>query len=138
MMGERYWIAINGSSCALSSIPWRNPVTVPAAQQMFGFPTFEEAREAQRTCLHEPIDDVQAYLQGLLPDIQSGRVAYKRSASAGPQTRGQTAWMEEDGSGDMAPAIRAVKAREERSRLRILPGLPGAKALPEACPINEV
>ncbi len=129
MMRERYWIAINGASCALSTIPWVNPTTVPVAQQMFGFPTFEEARKAQHICLNDPTPKVEAFLQGLLADIASGRVAYKRTNHAGPPTRGQTAWMEEEGSDDMAPLIRAAKAEEERSRLRVLPGLPGGPVL---------
>ena len=54
----RYWIAVSGAGCAMSIMPWRNPTTVPIAQQMWGFPALEEARRAQRIILNEPMPDV--------------------------------------------------------------------------------
>ena len=48
----RYWIALNGASCAMSSMPMRRPEVSPRPWQLIGLPTFEEAREAQRICLN--------------------------------------------------------------------------------------
>ena len=38
----RYWIAINGPTCALSALPWQNPMATPTPEQLLGFPTLEE------------------------------------------------------------------------------------------------
>jgi hypothetical protein len=88
-----YWIAINGSSCALSITPMRNATTIPVAQQMFGFPTLEEARKAQRICLTAPITEGEAFMERLRPDVKSGRIIYKGPANPEPPTKGQTAWI---------------------------------------------
>src|SRR5262249_31430809 len=90
----RYWIAVNGSSCALSNMPLRNPVVVPTPQQIWGFPTAEEARKAQHIVLTAPMKKVMKYLKSLGLDIKSGRVVYLRPDNPEPQTRGQAAWME--------------------------------------------
>ena len=90
----RYWIAINGSSCALFPIPLRNPVTTPTAQQLFGFPTLKEAQKAQHICLNAPIPEAKAFFDSLRPDVISGRIAHLTPANPDPQTRGQTVWME--------------------------------------------
>jgi hypothetical protein len=93
-MTARYWIALNGSGCALSVTPWREPVTNPVAEQMFGFPTLDEAKRAQMICLKSTLPEVEAWMENLQPAVRSGRVAYRRPANPGPQTRGETAWME--------------------------------------------
>src|SRR5262245_28898099 len=93
-LAKLYWIAINGSGCALSRVRWRNPATRPRSQQMFGFPTLQEAQEAQKICLTAPVEKVEEFFESLRPDVQSGRVAYRRPNSPEPPTRGQTAWME--------------------------------------------
>ena len=50
--GESYWwIAINGPSCARSNFPMRKPLVTPTPEQLIGFPTAEEAEQAQHTCL---------------------------------------------------------------------------------------
>lgn len=94
---KRYWIAINGSGCALAPFPFKNAITAPVAQQYFGFPTYEEAKEAQRICLHEPISKVKRWMQSLAPDVACGRVIHKTPKNPDPQTRGPTAWMEDEG-----------------------------------------
>jgi hypothetical protein len=100
----RYWIAVNGCSCAASQLPWRNPTTNPVAEQMWGFLTVEEALRAQKLVLTKPTPEVMAYLQGLGPDIKSGRVVYKRPENPEPPTRGRTAWMEEAEADRVDPA----------------------------------
>jgi hypothetical protein len=128
----RYWIAINGSGCAMSMLPWKNPTTVPVSEQMFGFPTVEEARQAQLICLNKPIPEVMAYLRSLGPDIKSGRVVYKRPRNPGPQTRGRTAWMEEDSMPPGADATADIVRQAMDDMLGpapILPGLPGGPPL---------
>lgn len=91
---ERYWIATNGSSCALSITPMIDAETVPTAEQMWGFPTLEEAQSAQHIILTASMPQVTTFLQALGPDIKSGRVVYKQPANPGPQTRGRTGWMD--------------------------------------------
>jgi hypothetical protein len=120
---DRYWIAINGSSCALSTLPWRDPTTVPVAQQMFGFPTLREAKEAQRICLDEPIEKVKAWMESLRPDVASGRVLYKRPAKPDTPTFGETMWMES------IHEEMVELAREAQAKAYPLPGLPGGPAL---------
>ncbi|MEQ1843413.1 MAG: hypothetical protein ABL994_23650, partial [Verrucomicrobiales bacterium] len=56
----RYYIAINGASCAISRFPCpRRPEPIPRAQALIGFPTLEEAEEAQSLCLTSPIPHVE-------------------------------------------------------------------------------
>jgi hypothetical protein len=94
MQRLRYWIALNGSSCALSSLPMRNPTISPKPYQLVGFPTWEEAREAQRVCLEEPLPVVERFMAGLIPDVKSGRVWVQTFKDPGPQTRGETMWFD--------------------------------------------
>jgi hypothetical protein len=90
-MAPRYWIAVNGTTCALSSLPMENPTTVPTAEQMWGFPTLEEARNAQNTVLDKPMHEAVAFLRSLGPDIKAGRVLYRRPDDPQPPpTRGET------------------------------------------------
>jgi len=91
---SRYWIAINRTSCAISRFPMREPKVTPTPEQMFGFPTLEEAEAAQRTCLTAPIEDVANFLDSLLPDVQSGRVVYRRPENPERPTRDETVWMD--------------------------------------------
>ena len=67
MTNERYWIAINGAACVLSSLPMHNPMTTPTAWQLIGFPTLEEAKRAQRICLKATMDEVQDFLSPCVP-----------------------------------------------------------------------
>jgi len=56
---ERYWIAINGASCALCRLPSTVPPTVtPRPQGLIGFRTLKEAQAAQSLCLTAPIPEV--------------------------------------------------------------------------------
>ena len=73
-MNERYWIAINSSSCALCSFPLRNPMLTPTPEQLLGFPTLEEAERAQRICIQAPMHEVRRFLKSLAPDVHSGRI----------------------------------------------------------------
>ena len=73
-----YWIAINGSSVALSSLPMRNPVVMPTPEQLFGFGTLKEAQHAQHVLLNAPIKEADAFLQGLKPDVMAQRIVYLR------------------------------------------------------------
>jgi hypothetical protein len=95
MTDERYWIAINGSSCALSPLPMRNPKASPTPEQLIGFPTLEEAQFAQNLCLHAPMKKVRRFFANLAPDVHSGRIRVIRPAYPHPQTSGPTAWTED-------------------------------------------
>jgi hypothetical protein len=104
-MDKRYWIAINGSSCALSALPLRDPMVTPTPQQMFGFPTLEEAKEAQRICLHSSMKEVCRFMESLRPDVKSGRVRVILPTHPQPPTRGPTAWTD---SADVHQAVQGA------------------------------
>ena len=60
----RYYIAINGASCALLRIPSREvPDTIPKAEMLIGFNTLAEAQEAQQICLNAAIPLVRRYME---------------------------------------------------------------------------
>jgi hypothetical protein len=99
--GKRYWIAINGASCALSSMPFREPVTVPVAQQYVGFPTLAEAQKAQSICLHGTQAEQKAFMRGFYPDIKAGRIRVIQPVAPQPPTHAPTMWMESE----IAPVI---------------------------------
>ncbi|MFZ1104068.1 MAG: hypothetical protein WAN86_14705 [Hyphomicrobiaceae bacterium] len=124
----RYWIAINGSSCALSAIPWQNPVTIPRAQQLFGFPTLKEAKKAQHVCLTATIPEVRAFFESLRPDVASGRVVHLTPANPEPQTHGETMWMEEGPEDGITEAAR-LAYEETSGGGGPLPGLRGGQTL---------
>ncbi len=51
-----YWLAINGASCAMSSMPMPGTVTVtPRPKMLVGFLTHAEAKTAQHSMLTAPI-----------------------------------------------------------------------------------
>jgi hypothetical protein len=89
---QRYWIAINGPSCAISALRFCQPVVTPTPEQLFGFPTWEEAYEAQQLCLNAPMAEVNKFLKGLRSDIKSGRARYIRPKHPQLPTRGPTMW----------------------------------------------
>jgi len=92
---DRYWIAINGASCAYSSIPMRDPKVTPTPQRLIGFPTLDEAVEAQLICLTAPLDEVRRFVESLRPDVMSGRVRVITPEHPQPPTEGPTAWTEQ-------------------------------------------
>jgi hypothetical protein len=59
---ERFWIALNGASCTLCRTPLTDPVISPTPEQALGFPTLEEAEQAQQHVLDAPIETVRAFL----------------------------------------------------------------------------
>jgi hypothetical protein len=91
----RYYIAINGSSCALSTVPWRKPPrVVPAPEVLIGFPTLAEATEAQHFLLNAPVPEMTARLvsyRDRRPDLTVIRLP-----NPGPQTAGETVWLDPD------------------------------------------
>jgi hypothetical protein len=121
METKRYWIAINGASCALTSMPFEEPVTVPVARQLIGFPTLEEAQEAQRVCLQAPMKEVDRFWERLRPDVHAGRVRVINPAQPEPPTHGATQWME----GSQADAIRE-HLREGTAKVLIVTDCPQA------------
>jgi len=96
MKNERYWIAINGATCALCSLPLREPFVTPTPEQLLGFPTVEEAERAQRICLFEPKEDVNRFLRRLAHDVKAKRIRYIRPEHPQPPSREATAWTESD------------------------------------------
>lgn len=90
-----YWIAINGPSCALTQMPMSEPKVTPTPQLLIGFPALQEAREAQRCCLHSPMGEVRRFLNSLRPGVKAGRIRVIRPPHPQPTTRGPTAWTED-------------------------------------------
>ena len=92
MPSGHYYIAINGSSCAMFPIALREPFIVkPKPHILIGFPTLEEAKAAQAICLQSPIAmvDEQIAAWRLRPDVR-----WKLNVVHDKQTKGQTVWME--------------------------------------------
>lgn len=85
-----WYIAINGSSCALAPFALFWPFEVePVPQQMIGFPTLAQAHKAQKTCLSEPIDVVKkAFSKWASRDD----VVILEADNPEPQTYGATGW----------------------------------------------
>jgi hypothetical protein len=67
-------------------------VVTPTPEQLFGFPTWEEAYEAQQLCLNASLAEVNKFLKGLRSDIRSGRVRHIRPKDPQLPTRGPTMW----------------------------------------------
>ena len=90
---KRYWIAINGSSCAASVLPWEMPKTSPIAEILVGFLTVEEADKAQFQMLNEPIEKIEQIFASW---FHRDDVQMIRNANSEPQTDCVTVWMEEN------------------------------------------
>lgn len=94
-MKARYWIAINGSSCAMSSIPWEYPSVNPVPHILIGFPAFREAEEAQRFCLTAPVADLRPQMALWESRARTaGDIMISRPHNPQPQTSGSTTWCE--------------------------------------------
>jgi hypothetical protein len=91
---DRYWIALNGPSCAMWSMPANSPVVSPIPEYLIGFPTLEEARRAQQICLNEPIGKVKEFFASLRPRIASGKIRTIKPEKPEPPTRGTTVWQD--------------------------------------------
>lgn len=91
---ERYWIAINEASCAVCQMPLKNPVVKPIPQQLLGFPTLDEAKQAQETCLTAPISGVKRFLGSLAGRVKSGEIKVIQPTRPEPPTRGATLWID--------------------------------------------
>jgi hypothetical protein len=68
-----YWIAINGASCALARYPLPVPTVKPTPELLIGFPTHEEAVQAQHFLLTAPHESLPPTLEewrlrALLPE----------------------------------------------------------------------
>jgi hypothetical protein len=89
-----YWIATNGDSCALCTTPMATSVMCsPTPENLIGFPSFQEASEAQRICLNEPSQDISSYLLALRSRMDVAIVVTKDPE---PKTRGTTVWFSHD------------------------------------------
>ena len=59
-----YWVAVNGSSAtACLSTPLSTPKVTPTPKSLIGFPTAQEAGEAERFLLNAPIRNIPAQLR---------------------------------------------------------------------------
>jgi len=95
-MSEKFWIAVNGPTCAIYSLPMSNPLVTPTPERLIGFPTLEEAQHAQRICLEEPIDKVRAFVASLVPGVRAGRIrVIQPEHPQPPVSGGSTMWTED-------------------------------------------
>lgn len=90
-----YWIAVNGPSCAASSVPMPATVSVrPTPEQLIGFRSREEQLKAQHFLLTAPIGEVEKYMRTtLLAKYEKGEVAVIHPKAPDPPTAGPTCWM---------------------------------------------
>src|SRR5262245_1446299 len=98
MSEPKFYIAINGASCALAPVPFdRPPVTLPRANCLVGFPTAEQARRAQHAALNDPIPEVMRKLQSWMADpVNVYIVNPDPDPPSGPDEK--IAWVEEHGA----------------------------------------
>lgn len=89
-----YWIAINGSSVALS--PYALPVTVnvnPIPQLLVGFRTLEAAREQHDFLLTAPIGKVRQRIDSLLAKAsRGGEIVTVRPTNPPQPPQSETIW----------------------------------------------
>jgi hypothetical protein len=107
-MEKRYWIAINGPSCAISSIPFSNPITSPVAYQYIGFRTYAEARQAQKICLHGTEAEMESFFRVNKQRVRSGDIRVIQPPAPQPWTKGPTLWMEAETGEWMAKMVPEV------------------------------
>ena len=70
-----YWLAINGASCAASTMPIPATAKIkvtPRPEQLIGFSTREEQMKVQKMCLEAPMNEVKRLWATLPPRIRSG------------------------------------------------------------------
>ncbi len=91
---QRYWIAINGATCAMSSFPFTHPTVIPPATAD-RLSDHREATAAQQLCLEAPIPEVEDFLISLAPDVVSGRIKVIEPEHPEPPTTGPTMWEED-------------------------------------------
>lgn len=76
----------------MNALPLRKPFSVsPMPQYLVGFKTLEEAAEAQRCCLNDPIETVASRS---LEWASRDDVVVLRCENPEPQTDGPTVWMQ--------------------------------------------
>jgi hypothetical protein len=103
---QKFWIAINGASCAMASFPMKNPKVTPTPTYLIGFPTIEEARHAQHVCLTAPLAEARRFVDGLVAQGEAEgsavgvqdharRIVVITPANPEPPTRGETMWVDE-------------------------------------------
>jgi hypothetical protein len=96
----RYWIAINGASCARSLVPMRHPQVSPTPVQLLGFLTGEAAHAAQQICLTASLPAVQAFLERLREPVRTGDVRVIQFRQPEPPTPGPMVWQDRSGPRD--------------------------------------
>jgi hypothetical protein len=97
-----YWVAINGASAAVSSLPM--PITVevsPRPEGLIGYRTKEEQLERQKFFLTAPIKEVNDYMKFELgKEVARNEVVVIQPEKPERPTKGATFWF----SGPMATA----------------------------------
>jgi len=90
-----WWIAINGASCAASSLPLPATLEVfPTPEQLLGFGTREEQLSAQDLLLTAPISKVRRFLNRTIRErVKKGEVVVIQPSHPEPPTQGPTIWL---------------------------------------------
>ena len=89
-----HWIAINGASCALAGYPLPVPTVKPTPELLIGFPTHDEAVQAQHFLLTAPEESLlpklaEWRLRALLPESD---ITIVMPAHPERPTTGSTLW----------------------------------------------
>lgn len=72
-----FWLAINGPSVAISSIPLSTKVSVsPTPELLIGFEDFSEAKKIQHFLLTAKIRNVNKYIQTIPQKLKSNEVQH--------------------------------------------------------------
>lgn len=88
----RYWIAINGASCARYPGPLRDPfIVLPKPQLLVGFKTAQQSAVAQNQCLFAKPDDLRETIRGW---FESDDVIIRVMDKPQSPTDGETVWSE--------------------------------------------
>jgi hypothetical protein len=89
-----WWIAINGPSCAASSVPLPISVVVsPIPEHLLGFRTREEQMTTLRFLLNARLADVETFMTVKIPTkIRSREIVYRRPHNPESFTHGPTRW----------------------------------------------
>jgi hypothetical protein len=90
-----WWLAINGSSCAVSPMPLPDTVVVrPQPHTLLGYQTQAEQLKDQQFFLTASIEEIARYQNGpMRKKVASGEVRFKGCAMPDVPTKGPTCWL---------------------------------------------
>ena len=96
--GEKYWLAINGSSAATFPRPCQFVRVTQTPELLIGFETCDEQRTAQKIMLEAPINEVREFIAKLPTQPDVTIKCYKRPEPPSNETMWSP--LKEDQDGD--------------------------------------